>query len=113
MASRQPVFLSVAAAGLLFLLGLIVFGDKGVVDLHYLKQERDRLQAANRKLVLENHALYQEKVRLEKKDPALIEYVVRKELGFVRPEELVLISPSQRKSRSKASGDTSTLGRKP
>lgn len=113
MESRQPIFLSIAAVGLLFLLSLIVFGDKGLVDLHYLKQERDRLQVANRELVLENHAMYQEKVRLEKKDPALIEYVVRKELGFVGPEELILISPSKRENRPEASGSPSKTGSKP
>lgn len=113
MESRQPIFLSVAAVGLLFLLAFIVFGDKGLVDLHYLKQERDRLQVANRELVLENHTLYQEKVRLEKKDPALIEYVVRKELGFVGPEEFILISPSQREGSSEVSGGPSKPGEEP
>lgn len=98
MGTRQPIFLAAAALGLVFLLVLIIFGDKGLVDLHYLKAERNRLQAANRELVLQNHALYQQKLRLEKGDPALIEHVARKELGFVGPEELVLIRPASRKA---------------
>ncbi|MFZ7128676.1 MAG: FtsB family cell division protein [Desulfobacterales bacterium] len=95
MASRQPILLSAAGLGLMLFAALVVFGDKGVVDLHYLRGELQRLESANRALIIENHSLYQEKVRLEHKDPALIEHVARKDLGFVAPGDWVLISPAR------------------
>lgn len=113
MSSPQPIALGVSAGGLLLLLGLIVFGDKGLVDLHYLREEYRSLRAGNRALVLENYALFQEKVRLEKADPGLIEHVARKELGFVGPEELVLIGPPSPPRQSSPDGRPAADGSTP
>ncbi len=113
MTTRKPVFLWLSGGGLLFLLGLIVFGDKGMIDLRYLRQERNRLQRANQTLVLENDTLYQEKLRLEKPDPILIEYVARRELGFVAPGEWVLIPPASRKTLSSPSPQEASRGKEP
>jgi cell division protein FtsB len=113
LTSRKPFFLWLSGGGLLVLLGLIVFGDKGVIDLRYLRQERNRLQSGNQTLVLENYTLYQEKLRLEKPDPILIEHVARRELGFVAPGEWVLMPPASRKSYSPPSKQEPSRGREP
>lgn len=87
--------------GLFAFLLVIVFGDKGLADFHLLRLERDRLEQQNAGLLKENLALHQQKLRLEN-DPRYIEQVVRDELGWVAPDDLVFIIPS---SSPKPAGD--------
>jgi cell division protein FtsB len=90
--TRQSIFLSFAVVGLFTFLLVIIFGDKGLADLHLVKLERDRLVDKNQTLLQENLARYAEKDRLEN-DPHYIEHVARSELGLVAADELVFITP--------------------
>jgi cell division protein FtsB len=85
---KQKILLSIIILVLFNLLLIILFGDKGFVDSHLLKIERDGLIEKNKKLNRENLALYREIDRL-KNDPEYIENVARQELGLVGKEDII------------------------
>lgn len=92
MSTRQSVMLSLAIVGLFTFLLIIVFGDKGLADLHLIRLERDRLEAKHQALLRENLFRFAEKQRLEN-DPRYIEHVARSELGLVAADELIFMAP--------------------
>ena len=65
MTNKQKILLSLAILILFNLFLVIVFGDKGLVDYHLLKKERDRLIEKNNSLAKENLHLYREIDRLK------------------------------------------------
>lgn len=65
-----------------------VFGDKGVLDLYKLKQERDGILAYNASLEKENAGLA-EKIKLLENDKRYIGQIARKELGKLGKNEVV------------------------
>ena len=89
MSKRQRVILSVTAFMLAALFCFTIFSERGLRDLHLLKQEHDSLHEANQKLARENLDLSVEIDRLEN-DPDYIEDVARRELGMIRKDELIL-----------------------
>ena len=105
MSTRQSVMLSLAIVGLFTFLLVIVFGDKGLADLHLIRLERDRLVDKNQALLQENLARFDEKERLEG-DPLYIEEVARRELGFVAPEELIFLAPERTPAAGAAGAGT-------
>lgn len=95
MSKGQRILIAVAAAGMLSLALLIVFGDNGLVEL-------SRLRARERHLIDENEALARENVHLYrtigrlKTDPVYIESVARNELGMVGKRDVVILRPAER-----------------
>lgn len=65
-----------------------VFGNDGVLQWFQLREEVTRLQAQNERLAAENERLKQETERLVS-DPQYIERTIRRDLGYVRPDEVV------------------------
>jgi cell division protein FtsB len=63
-------------------------GPMGVRDLIALRQHQTRLETVRDKLVAENDALDQRAESL-KSDDRQIERLIRRELGYARPDELV------------------------
>ena len=102
MNTRQSIMLSFAIVGLFTFLLVIIFGDKGLADLHLVRLERDRLVDKNQTLLQENLARFTEKKRLED-DPHYIEHVARSELGLVAAEELIFMTPGASSSVVSAS----------
>jgi cell division protein FtsB len=102
MSTRHSVLLSFAIVGLFIFLLVIVFGDKGLADLHLVRLERDRLLEKNESLLQENLARFTEKERLES-DPRYIEHVARNDLGLVAADELIFMAPGS-SSRNEARG---------
>jgi cell division protein FtsB len=92
MNTRQSIMLSFAIIGLFTFLLMIIFGDKGVADLHLIRLDRDRLVEKNQVLLKDNLARFAEKQRLEN-DPYYIEHVARNELGLVATDELIFMAP--------------------
>ena len=95
--SLQSILLVIASSIILALLGFIIFGDRGVMDLYELRREREYLIAENVKLKRINSELTQFIERLEKEDPELIERIARDELGLVREGEIVIIPKGSQK----------------
>lgn len=71
------------------MLGLICFGDNGIVELYLLRKERDRITEGNEQLHKENTVLYRQVDRLQN-DPAYIEEAARQNLGMVGKKEIIL-----------------------
>ncbi len=92
MSTRQSIILSFAIIGLFTFLLMIIFGDKGLADLHLVRLDRDRLVEKNQGLLKDNLARFAEKQRLES-DPYYIEHVARSELGLVAADELIFMAP--------------------
>lgn len=102
MSARQSIMLSLAIVGLFTFLLVIIFGDKGLADLHLIRLERDRLVNKNQALLQDNLARFAEKQRLES-DPLYIEHVARRELGLVAAEELIFMTPEAAPAGAKRS----------
>ena len=89
MSNTQKILLSLVTLVLLNILLVIIFGDRGLVEVGHLKGERDRLLRDNRALKEKNMALRREIERL-KTDPAYIEHVARQELGMIGRDEVIV-----------------------
>lgn len=81
-----PVRLVVIAAIVLFF-WLFVLGDRGIYQLRRLLDMKNRLIKERQVLNEEIDRLTEEKKILS--DPANIEMVIRKELGYIHPGEVV------------------------
>ena len=77
---------------LLFISGLL--GDRGILRLHQLKQEQERLEASIREQEKTKLELTRE-VRALHGDPKYLEQLARDELGLVRPGEVVYQFPPE------------------
>ena len=89
MSNGQKILLSLVTLVLFNILLVIIFGDRGLVEVNHLKGERDRLVRDNRELTEKNLALRREIERL-KTDPAYIEHVARQELGMIGRDEVII-----------------------
>ncbi len=67
---------------------LTVFSDKGLVRIYQLSRERDNIRTNSRLLKAENENLKEEMQRL-KTDNRYIEEIARKELGMVKPTDII------------------------
>lgn len=76
------------AAIVLFVDALI--GDKGLVERLRAKRQYEQELTSLRAIQQEN-AMLRETMRGLKDDPSAIESIARKELGFIRPGELLFI----------------------
>lgn len=74
------------------LMGAAIFGGSGVVQNERLTDELQRVNLLNQDLQAQNEVLRREVEQLEH-DPDYVEAVVRDELGWVKPDEVVLIVP--------------------
>lgn len=68
--------------------GFAVFGDKGLIDVWRLTNERDGIRTQNRALAKENRRLEAEIARL-KTDRRFVTHIARKELGMIGKNEVI------------------------
>lgn len=95
MSDARAFKLWVTAGGalVLWLVGAALFGSTGVAKHEQLRGELARVEALNDRLRGENGRLAVE-ARALKDDPGYIESVIRDELGWVGPSDLVFIFPT-------------------
>ena len=86
---KQKIMLSVAVLILFALWSLIIFGDNGLAELKFMRQERDELVEKNEQIARKNLSLFREMERL-KHDLSYIENVARQQLGFIGKGEIIL-----------------------
>lgn len=67
---------------------LTVFSDRGLIRIYHLSKDRDNIKTANKLLTTENENLREEMQRL-KTDNRYIEEIARKELGMVKPTDVI------------------------
>jgi cell division protein FtsB len=80
---------------LLLLLGLAIFGDKGLVRAWHAMQQKEELQREVRALEETNRALRLE-IEALRSDRRHLEGIARRELGMVRDDELIYQFPTKR-----------------
>ncbi|PIR26897.1 MAG: hypothetical protein COV43_00085 [Deltaproteobacteria bacterium CG11_big_fil_rev_8_21_14_0_20_42_23] len=73
--------------GIAVFLWLSVFGDQGILQLERLKNIKNELQLKEKKLEAKVKELEEEQIIL--KDPKNLEMVIRTELGFTKPGEVI------------------------
>jgi cell division protein FtsB len=88
---------AIATLGLVFVLVFLVFfSHRGLFKIYHLKQEKNRLEIENRRLLEENDQLARTLDRLHN-DPQMIQDLIRRELNFVKKNEIIIQLPSPKK----------------
>jgi cell division protein FtsB len=82
------------AGVILFILFFTIFGDRGLLRIYHLKQEREELQKKADDLQTENEQLKRE-IEALKTDRRYLESLARKDFGLVRPNEVIYQFPNQ------------------
>ena len=85
---RKKIYLSPLLIIIAIIALLTIFGDRGLIRIYKLSQERDSIKTYNEQIRAENAAMKDEIHRL-KTDDKYIESIARKELGMVGKNELV------------------------
>ncbi|MBU0996280.1 MAG: septum formation initiator family protein [Proteobacteria bacterium] len=86
---KQIVSVSAASIILIAMMGLILFSDKGFMDMKRLQNVKITIASRNAEVETENKELYRKINRL-KSDPAYIENIARQEMGMVGVDDVVL-----------------------
>lgn len=86
---------------IVLLLGMAVFGDKGVLRALQYDRQRGELQEELQRLEEANARLRQE-IEALRSDRRYIEEIARRELGMVKADELVYQFPAQDAGRPEA-----------
>jgi len=73
---------------LAFILFFTVFGDKGLLRIYELRQDKNKIDARLKESINDNEKLKREIVAL-KSDRRYIESIARKDFGFVRNNEVI------------------------
>jgi len=94
---KNGLIFSVIIVGMIVLLFIAVFGDKGAADLSMLRQEKHLIMQKNKRLEAENLELMEQIDRLKENDLGFIESIARQELGMVREDEVILKLPEKKK----------------
>jgi cell division protein FtsB len=88
---------------IVLLLGLALFGDKGILRAIQFNRQKAGLQAELQRMEEANYALRQE-IESLRSDRRYIEDIARRELGMVKADELVYQFPTQ--GERNGSGET-------
>ncbi len=95
---KNGLIFSIVIVGMIVLLFVAVFGDKGAADLSLLRQEKRLIMQQNERLESENRDLMRQIDRLREDDLGFIEDIARRELGMVREDEVILKLPERQKA---------------
>ena len=81
---------------MVFILFFTVFGDKGLLRIYELKQDKNKIDSRLVETKLENEKLKHELAAL-KTDRRYLESIARKEFGLVRPNEVIYSFAQEKK----------------
>jgi cell division protein FtsB len=82
----RPIHL-IALGGLIVFFWFLIMGDQGIYRLRQLLQLRTNLEAQHKQLARELDEKERERRMLE--DPKRLEQIIRKELGYIKPGEVI------------------------
>jgi cell division protein FtsB len=85
---RRKILFSIITVAMFGLMGVILFGDNGLMELRRLRRAHQQLVTENCILARDNLRLCRTIDRLQN-DPRFVENVARQELGMVRENELI------------------------
>ena len=86
-------FYVIPAVVILFILFFTVFGERGVLRIYRMSQEKEEIQKKAAQINKENEQLKRE-IEALKSDRRYLESIARKEFGLVRPNEIIYQFPS-------------------
>lgn len=86
----------IAAGCLAFILFFTVFGDKGLLRIHELQQDKKRIDGQLTETRNNNEQLKREIIAL-RTDRRYLESIARKDFGLVRSNEVVYQFPQEKK----------------
>jgi cell division protein FtsB len=87
---------------ILVLAGVVLFSHRGLYQIYRFGQERQRLEQENARLAEENARLARTIDRLQH-DPEMIQEVIRRELNFVKKNEIIFQLPPGSQSKPSVS----------
>ena len=82
----------VPAGVILFILYFTIFGERGLLRIYHLNQEKEDVQKRASALQLENDQLKRE-IEALKSDRRYLESIARKDFGLVRKNEIIYQFP--------------------
>lgn len=83
----------IPAACLAFILFFTVFGERGLLRIYEMKREKQRIELKVADLRLENQKL-RLSIEALRSDRHQLERIARKELGLVKPNEIIYQFPA-------------------
>jgi len=86
----------IPAGCIVFILFFTVFGDRGLLRIHELKQDKARIDSRLNDAKNENEKLKLDIVAL-KNDRRYLERIARKDFGLVRSNEVIYQFPQEKK----------------
>jgi cell division protein FtsB len=81
---------------LAFILFFTVFGDKGLLRIFELKQDKNKIEARLADCKIDNEKIKREIIAL-KSDRRYLESIARKDFGLVRSNEVIYQFPQEKK----------------
>jgi cell division protein FtsB len=102
----------IPAGGILFILFFTVFGDRGLLRIYHLNQEKQDIQKHLEELKNENEKLKRE-IEALKTDRRYLESIARKDFGLVRKNEIIYQFPSTEKAENKGGQPAAKLPQAP
>jgi cell division protein FtsB len=85
----------IPAGVILFILYFTVFGERGLLRIYHLAQEKETLQKRAIALQTENEQLKRE-IEALKTDRRYLESIARKDFGLVRKNEIIYQFPNKK-----------------
>jgi len=86
----------IPAGCIIFILFFTVFGDKGLLRIYELKQDKSKIEIRLTASKSDNEKLKREIVAL-KTDRRYMESIARKDFGLVRSNEVIYLFPQEKK----------------
>lgn len=86
----------IPAGCIAFILFFTVFGDKGLLRIYELKQDKSKIDSRLTETKSENDKLKREIIAL-KSDRRYLESIARKDFGLVRSNEVIYQFPQEKK----------------
>jgi cell division protein FtsB len=86
----------IPAGCIIFILFFTVFGDKGLLRIHELRQDQSKIETLLTTSKNDNEKLKREIVAL-KTDRRFMESIARKDFGLVRSNEVIYLFPAEKK----------------
>jgi len=87
----------IPAGCIIFILFFTVFGDKGLLRIHELRQDKSKIETILTTSKSDNEKLKREIMAL-KTDRRYMESIARKDFGLVRSNEVIYLFPQEKKT---------------
>jgi cell division protein FtsB len=102
---RRWFFVGLALLALLWMSWDLIFSDHGYWVYHSEKQNLESMREELETLKMQRESLAKEILRM-RNDPKALEELVHRELGYVYPDEYMLIMPGNEKNGAGVRGES-------